>query len=363
MPRCSARLFPALFLLGSTGCFLVTPFSTDALLPRDSGPDAEADGDIGDADQDTDADVDSGDGGLAGPGPMTFVVSNAEVVVERIFDIDGDELPDNSVANLGEEDAAVFAMMLNTLSLGEIEGGLRQLFHIPWVDDRHAVSRPSATVISGPGFDTDDPEDLLDDFSGAEPFYADHTALDACGEPLSYFLGVEIVDGHLDGFDGTFCVPGDTPLPVSHGRIKGTISPGGSGGTVVLAGALLVGDLGGVWAENISPDLSMLELFLAGGASFGVPAVPGLSPDLDLDDDGLESFELDDESRLIRCVDGDFTVVEGRDCWQDARFADALSMTSRWHLVSAQFDGRIPNWELMVEGTCEEPPEESLFDP
>ena len=52
----------------------------------------------------------------------------------------------------------------------------------------------------------------------------------------------------------------------------------------------------------------ILDLFVAGGRSVGVPTVPGLSPNVDLDGDGLERFETDEDGGIARCVDGDGTV-------------------------------------------------------
>jgi len=105
-------------------------------------------------------------------------------------------------------------------------------------------------------------------------------------------------------------------------------------------------------------------MILAGGAAFGVPGVPGLSADIDLDHDGLERFVLDHELHLASCVDGDGTAFEGRDCWAHPGFEDGISMTIHIEAMPARFAGRAPGWEERVAGTCDGgPPATSLFDP
>jgi hypothetical protein len=96
--------------------------------------------------------------------------------------------------------------------------------------------------------------------------------------------------------------------------------------------------------------------------------VPGVSPDLDLDGDGLERFELDSDSRIETCRDGDgFTTIPGRDCWQDPRMADAFALSTAAEAVRAVFADRQAGWrELQTEHglpACDDPPDASLFDP
>jgi len=329
---------------------------------------ASADGD-GDGDHDSDLDGDhDGDGdtdsGPVGGGPLTFVISGASVIAERIFDIDGDGSPDNAVANLGADTAALFALMLDALFDSASLRGSRNLVHFPWVEELGSLTDPSVVMINATGQDLDDPENRDDDLSGTEPFYASSGALDACGEPLDYYLDASLTDGVLNGANGSFTISsGDASgFAIYNAIVRGSFSTDGSTNETLIGGAVLISELGDSYAAGASEDHSLLEILLSGGAILGVGALPGLEPDLDLDGDGLESFELDTESHIVRCIDGDRTVFEGRDCWRDATFADAISLTLRLGLVHAVFAGREPGWEGLVPGECSDPPEESLFD-
>ena len=58
-------------------------------------------------------------------------------------------------------------------------------------------------------------------------------------------------------------------------------------------------------------------------------------------------------------IDGDSTVIEGADCWQDARIADAFALVSYFHLLPAVFAGFPPG----TPTGCANPPETSFWDP
>jgi len=203
----------------------------------------------------------------------------------------------------------------------------------------------------------DEPEHPEDDFSGDEAFYATPEDIDACGEPRVFSVGAAIREGQLDAPLGTVTL--DTVTIQGDARALGTIEAHGTSGLAYMCGYVTVASLGSIAMD----DATWLEAFVGGGLRFGVPTVPGVSPDIDLDDDGLERFILSDEGRLATCVDGDgHTTIDGRDCWQDPRIADAISLTVFLRLVSARFAGRRPGWELEVPGECDEPPEQSLWE-
>ena len=76
----------------------------------------------------------------------------------------------------------------------------------------------------------------------------------------------------------------------------------------------------------------------------------------------LSGIDVLDE-RLERCIDGDATVISGRDCWQDEGMADAISMTLRLGVEGARFAGRLDDWDYSLGATCPEgPPVPSLWD-
>ncbi|MFH1808710.1 MAG: hypothetical protein ABIJ09_08190 [Pseudomonadota bacterium] len=61
----------------------------------------------------------------------------------------------------------------------------------------------------------------------------------------------------------------------------------------------------------------------------------GEHPDLDMDGDGLERYDLDGQAQVVRCIDGDGTIIESPTCLDDPRIADAFSMCLGAHAVSA----------------------------
>lgn len=101
------------------------------------------------------------------------------------------------------------------------------------------------------------------------------------------------------------------------------------------AGRILGGIGGGGGGMSRS---SFLEL-IVGGQRVLIVSIGPQQPDVDLDGDGLERFEGvmgvgGTEPRIESCVDGDGTVIPGRDCVNDPRMADGFSaafqVTGQW---------------------------------
>jgi hypothetical protein len=367
----SCRLIVIAVCLSSlVGCALVTPFGARGDPPIDGGVDA-ADGAVeGGLDGGLDGDIDRADADTTpgAGGPVTFVSREAELVSDRFHDLDGDGDLDNAVADLGA-DGIPFMMVVNVMFDTGLEQGLtRWLVHAPFVADAVNLDDPSASVAFLHGADVDDPPDAADDYSGSEAFFAIASALDACGEPRTAFRDVEIRGGvaRLEGRD--LVLPFLAALPLSQYVAESERIPGSTDLRLVVSGVIRTADLGDLPAPRdwLDTDQTMLEIFLAGGATVGVD-VPGLTPDLDLDGDGLETFELDEDGdgsgdgQIVSCIDGDRTVVEGRDCWRDPRFADAFAMANVWTFARAEFAGRAPGWRTRVDGECTEPPEQRFF--
>ena len=75
-----------------------------------------------------------------------------------------------------------------------------------------------------------------------------------------------------------------------------------------------------------SADQSMLDVLVAAG----------VQPDVDVDGDGRERFMDTDRDGLVdRCVDGDGTTLDGRECAGDPRFADGYDLRLIFRLVPA----------------------------
>lgn len=332
--------------------------------PTDGDGDGDGDGDAGtDVEVEPDGDADEGPGPVGGP--LTQVAQTASISEERVCDLDSNGSLDNSLADLGSPASTIAAMALNSVIQGSIGAGFRLVYHFPWLDDPSVPEDDDATMLVLDCVDGDDPPDRSDDFAGDESFYAKANSLDACGEPLHAFEHVEIRAGELE------TPPGVVPFPFGEGGeltargavIRGRIEPGGVSGTGTLCGYAIIHDLGGQPSLDSTSGLSLLELLLAGGDALGFAGIPGFRVDMDLDADGLESFVLDDRGAIVECVDGDLTLIPGRECWRDEAMADGFSIVMSLTSVRAELAGRAPGWEDHVEGTCTDPPEESLFDP
>jgi len=322
----------------------------------DAAGDAALDG-SGDADHDGDAAPERG--------PVTLVMRGGAVVTDRLCDHDGDGDLDNAMADLGASSAAVWAMLFSTAIDGFVRHDVRLMLHIPMVDDLAGPTDSDPVALHLDAEDIDVPPDPSDDFSGTEPFFVQGDSVDGCGEPLDRYTEATLEGGRFSGriarmeanMEGVRLVTRDL-------RFMGTIEPGGTSALLMSCSVSTVADLGRSPGTSSTSDLTLLEETLAGGAHVGLPTLLPLVPDLDLDGDGLERFVVDDDGHLAQCIDGDRTVVEGRDCWQDERFADGISMVMENDFVSAIFAGLEPTWRETAVGDCPDgPPVESLFDP
>jgi hypothetical protein len=358
-------------LIGALSCALTLSSVGCSNAPPNDPPPADADADVDvDSDADSDAEPDGdrdarpdGDPDAAPTsGPLTSVCAELAFTTERMCDLDGDGDLDNVLADLGSPAGDLGVMVLNTFVSGRMDTVTRLIIHMPHVDDLTGPNDDQIFAIITDGTDADEPPDPSDDFLGGETFYVKAEQLDPCGEPLQYYDDGRIEDGQVTirGDAVPLTLYGDITFFAS--QVVGRVEPFGESGalSVCLHGTIRV--LGQVDADIVE-DMSMLELFTAGGSVVGIPGMPGLTPDVDLDGDGLERLLLDEEGHLASCVDGDHTFVEGRDCWQDDRMADAFSLVVAMSGVSAQIAGPEPGWRSRVEGTCEDPPAESLWGP
>ena len=159
----------------------------DARPDRDAAHDVVGEGgERGDAD---DADVDREPVG----GPMTLVIAEWSASLDRVCDLDGNGIADNSLDDLGEPSSNLVAIALNGVLAARLNAGIRVVFHFPWIDDLGVPEDPDTLAIQFGGWNLDCTGadittcDLDDDFSGEEPFHIAGDDLDGCGEPLSVF--------------------------------------------------------------------------------------------------------------------------------------------------------------------------------
>jgi hypothetical protein len=333
-----------------------TPRS-DPYDARWSDADMDVDSDV-DVDEDADGDVDA----APRPGPLTFIANEVGLVTDRLCDLDGDGDLDNVFADLGSPAGDLTVMAMNAALQARVGENVPRLIHLPWVDDWTGPDDDDTVVLGFDGIDSDDPADPADDFEG-ESFWADPSDLDGCGEPRKYYTGVRLEGGEIDASAATGAFPMIDGIRLSgEQHLLGSLAPGGASCEIFGCGSATIKDAAGSETVEEAGDMNLLEILLAGGAALGVPMVPGVVPDLDLDGDGLESFTTDADHYITQCIDGDTTTIPGRDCWQDPRMADGFSFNFRLAGVPAELLGRLPGWESLVEGPCEDPPETSLFD-
>lgn len=274
-------------------------------------------------------------------------------------DLDGNGTLDNAIADLGSPGSELFSGFLNGWLESRYAQASPMIFHFPWIDDRDRPEDAETELIVAATVDTDLPRNREDNFSGDEPFIVEADSLDPCGEPLNVISHIEITDGAVETrVSGVFPFRATEDLPLRRASMTGAVEPGFTGeGSWTVCGVATIYDAGSRGAAFADHHLSFLAAFLGGGSSFGMPGIPGLTPDVDLDGDGLERLELDAEGQVATCIDGDMAVIAGPDCWQDSRMADGFSTNASFRTTTGACVGR----ELLAEGSCTAPPAASLW--
>ena len=85
---------------------------------------------------------------------------------------------------------------------------------------------------------------------------------------------------------------------------------------------------------------------------------------MDNDGDGLEEFRVDRTTGTMHsCLDGDGTVIPGRDCWQREEIADGFSFSMRVTAHPVVFGGCEEGWQGDAIETCLGDPIESRLCP
>lgn len=91
-------------------------------------------------------------------------------------------------------------------------------------------------------------------------------------------------------------------------------------------------------------ETSFADVMIGGSTILGIRTLP-TQPDVDIDGDGLERFEVDSEGpsgcqpAIVACIDGDGTRIEAPDCAQDPRMADGHSASFDFTAVRASAVG------------------------
>lgn len=174
------------------------------------------------------------------------------------------------------------------------------------------VARTSGPDLCGQGLEAEIDPDTFEDLDERRPWVQG---------PL--FIEGQTLDARLS--------IGDVPLPGAQifprwWTLRARLSPPAPDRAVTVSDA----ELSTAWPAGgellfETPDTGerLLDLLIA----------RGLQPDLDLDGDGLESFEDTDGDGVIdRCTDGDGDAVDGVDCPADGRFADGYDLRLRFRV-------------------------------
>lgn len=323
-------LLSLLILLATVAC------GDDDAPAGDAG--AAADGPSGGADAGVDAppaiDAAPSDANLAacpatyGPSSVvnTFVMQSDEA---GAFDLDGDGTGDNALGGV----AALANMdFMNDLA----DGDFRVVTELRELDDATLQDDAALVLFVTPGVDTDDPAAPADDFSHMEPFYFDVAAVNPGDCSPKALVAASLAGGTVTGMADVLPlpIPGFGVLPVGRPRLEFSIAPDAAGAGFATTAN---GRIGGVFPTcPLNSDPAPL-----GQNSLHAVTLLGLAPDIDMDEDGLETIQAD-SAGIISCTDGDGTVIDGELCGCDPRIADGFSTYIHFTSVGATLVGPAP---------------------
>lgn len=271
-------------------------------------------------------------------------------------DYTGDGVADNRFAtSLGD---LLIGLLNDQVSSQVTNGNLLILLTLLGLDDTTVTTDSSIRLGWMQGTDTDG--NSRNNFTGSAEFLVAAGQLDAFGNPLTTFYG-SIASRALTAGPEDFMVSLGLPFPIPlrRGRVEGTITSAsatsyGLDDDTKVCGAISISTL--ATAPNILSMFGLRSEPCGGGAEpslgdlivggrRGFPMVAATQPDVDVDGDGLERFELlttgaaNCQPVIVACIDGDGTRTEGRDCAADDAFADGISIGINATAVGAQIIG------------------------
>ncbi len=312
---------------------------------------------IGCGDGDIDAGETCDDGNVvAHDGCSALCLDEQSVVVRQLAvspsgegcDLDGDGSVDNAFADsLG----GATDFFQDAIDSALDDGSLIMLFDFLGLDDPTGQDDDSLYLGVYQGIDGDDPVDATNNFDGGSTFYVSTDSLDADGNPMGAMAGA-IVGGSLDAGpeDISFSFPfgaDEIVFILSRAIASGDVAADGGGTRIdeitdgALCGGAPAGPMKLVPLDFGVPGLppTMLDLLVV-GFDFLIEVTP-TQPDLDMDFDGLETFEDTDGDQIIdECYDGDGTeLAGGEDCPLNPEVADAYSMGLQFEAIYSNIIG------------------------
>ncbi len=275
-------------------------------------------------------------------------------------DFNGDGSPDNAFARaLGLLASAIGPL----IEMAVINGDTRLLLAMRGLEDRTGADDDDFRIDWVIGADAD--MDPANDFTGNGRFTVQMDSVNPDGSAITSIQS-RVASSMLDGGPEDIPLPiGFFPIDLQQGRILGrTISDAGElyeiqdgllcGGIPVSLLSLLGGFIGDMLITDPPCDgganAELLDVIIAGGSATidaGGMMFPvrftSTPPDLDLDADGLEGFNVEIGTAcqpvVTSCTDGDGTVIEGRGCYSDARIADGYSSAFEFTAIRAALAG------------------------
>ncbi len=271
-------------------------------------------------------------------------------------DYSGDGVPDNSLARALGIASSLLDMQLNN-NLGQ---NLIVLLSFLDLDDPTAANDSSVSVGWFIGQDAD--MNPANNLTGSGAFLIDPNALDpTTGRPVAAFVS-RLMMHHLSGGPEDVSIPiGFLPLDLKQARITGmtTATSGSLDGiqSGLLCGAVPISDFafipaslldmftGGTSPPPCDPSVgaaTLADILVGGHATFPIGR---RQPDVDLDGDGLESYEVTRtgptgcQPVITACIDGDGTRIEGHSCVLDPRIVDGYSAGLPFTAVGARIVG------------------------
>ncbi len=274
-------------------------------------------------DNDCDGSVDEGNiCASPGKGPTYRITSLQIAPSGQGFDLNGDGKVDNSLSILG-------SFVNSTLNSSIQNGSVNILVELASLTDFKGQNGTATTYVymgrkSGTGYQIE------------------RSSLDSQGRPLFRFASV-IKNGLLKGGPGRAVlnlplIGAAIPITLEKAYIQFQIATN--------IQSLSNGLLGGAIPSGLLDRISAAQIPIFGGpGKTALDVLQRLSsqPDVDLDNDGLESFQSTASAGVTACIDGNkVTKITSGTCAQDKRIADGYSVTFSFTATRASIVGTAP---------------------
>lgn len=276
---------------------------------------------------------------------QSFIFRSIQIADEAIgCDFTGDGVPDNAFAR----GIAVAGGLLNgQLDTSVNDGTLLLGVSMMAVTDSTLTNADSMSVAWLTFADRD--MDATNNMDGHGELYVDRSTVTGEGSPHVALAG-SIVNHHVTSGPQDVILPLPIGVTVNldvrrahftaditdHGSDPRTLESSSICGVIPVSSLAAIPDL--ISLVSGSPPAacdggeaaSLAELLVCGAMPLGVRIGPA-QPDVDLDGDGLEQYEINAtgpsgcQAVIAACIDGDGSRIEGRDCVLNPRMADGFS--------------------------------------